>query len=42
MPTGMIDLAEADYLPVLKQPGPIFLSGTGSVLMCTTIRPPRA
>jgi aminopeptidase-like protein len=26
---GMIDLAEADYVPVLKQPGPIFLSGHG-------------
>lgn len=26
---AMIDLAEADYVPVLKQPGPIFLSGHG-------------
>lgn len=26
---ALIDLAEDDYLPVLKQPGPIFLSGHG-------------
>jgi aminopeptidase-like protein len=26
---AMIDLAEADYVPVLRQPGPIFLSGHG-------------